>query len=299
MRTFSSLGILAVVLLLFAPSVTAQCPIGLPCVYDVECQVPGMPSCQDCVCVGFVPGGPGLCDVRPLPESTKCDTDGTICTMEHCDGAGNCVFLQNALDCIPCDTDNNDCTIEECDGQGACVAKGYLNPGATCRPGTNECLTGVCSAAIPPTCTQTGNMGLSWPCGNVCTDHCDGNGNCVWMGPIPCPVGMSCDTKDCATTKHESCTLIEQEDIDGFWSFCQCRGVLIECCDDDDCPVGGPPNACMKCVKPFDEPEEVGGNCECAVDDPCLIPGGMCQPDTPGLCKEPAPDQCVCEAQPG
>jgi hypothetical protein len=212
MRTFYSLGLLAVVLLLFAPSVTAQCPIGMPCIYDIECQVPGMPPCQDCLCVAFVPGGPGMCDVRPLPESTKCDTDDTICTVEHCDGAGQCVFVQNALDCIPCDTDSNDCTVEKCDGQGNCVAKGSLNAGDSCRPGTNECLKGICSDTIPPTCLQTGFQPLSTPCRNVCTDHCDGAGNCVWMGPIPCPVGTPCDAKDCATTKHETCTLIEEED---------------------------------------------------------------------------------------
>jgi hypothetical protein len=296
MRLLSSLGLLAVVLLLFAPSVTAQCPIGLPCIYDIECQVPGMPPCQDCVCVAFFPGGPGMCDVRPLPESTKCDTDNTICTVEHCDGVGNCIFLQNALDCIPCDTDLNDCTVEKCDGKGACVAKGNAQPGTACRPGLNECLTGICSDILPPTCIQTGAQPAGFACGNACTEACDGNGNCLWTGPIPCPVGLPCDTKDCATTKHETCTLIEREDPMGYWSFCQCRGVLIECCDNADCPVGGPANPCMKCVKSEEEPEEVGGNCECAVGDSCWIQGGACEPDVQGQCAQITPNICDCLA---
>jgi len=43
-------------------------------------------------------------------------------------------------------------------------------------------------------------------------------------------------------------------------------------------PPGGSANVCLKCVEPFDEPEEVGGNCLCAVGDPCTIPGGTGAP---------------------
>jgi len=298
MRVFCSLGLLVTALLLVVLPAGAQptpCPTGMPCTYDIQCQVPGMPPCLDCLCVHLAgPGSPGMCDVRPLPESTKCDLDGTICTVEHCDGAGQCKKLANALDCIPCDTDLNDCTIEQCDGKGVCVPKGVAQPGTACRPGLNECLTGVCDSMPPPACIQTGFQPLSTPCQNVCTDHCDGAGNCVWMGPIPCPVGRPCDTKDCATTKHEKCELIEHMDPTGFWSFCQCRGVFIECCDNWDCP-GAAGNPCIKCIKPDGEPEEVGGNCECAVGDSCLIPGAVCQPNVPGICAEPTPEQCVCE----
>ena len=230
-----------------------------------------------------------------MPESVKCDTDNSICTMEHCDGFGTCKAMNppNALDCVPCVDPTDPCKQGTCDGNGNCVAT-LVEDGTPCEADGNECTleecqNGTCQPQLPPWAP------LSTPCGNVCLEHCNGGGLCVRNPAVPqCPVGQPCEGKNCATTKHEKCEILAFEDIE-YWTFCLCRGGLIECCDDADCPAAAG-NPCIKCIKPIDEPEEVGGNCECAVGDPCSIPGGLCQPEVPGQCKEPTPDQCICEA---
>ena len=70
-----------------------------------------------------------------------------------------------------------------------------------------------------------------------------------------CPEDTPCDNKDCATTKYERCRLIELQEPERFWYFCQCVGELIDCCQDLDCP-GAAGNPCIQCIMPAGEPEE-------------------------------------------
>lgn len=301
MRLFCTLSVLAASVLLLVPSVCAQwCPL-VSCQNNWQCRqqvIPATkPPCWECVCVFASPGADtGVCMPEEAPESTKCDTDGTICTVEHCDDDGNCELLGNALQCIPCDTDNNDCTVETCDGNGKCVRTGSALPGTLCHPNGSECMAGSCNSQTePPSCGPIGPLPVSTPCGNTCTDHCDGQGNCVLVNASLrwCPEGMPCDNKDCATTKYEKCQLLELQEPERFWYFCQCRGQLIDCCEDTDCPGSGA-NPCIKCIMPLGDPGEVGGNCGCAVGDSCLI-GGFCQAEGQGQCAEPGPGQCICQ----
>ncbi len=48
----------------------------------------------------------GLC--IPEPVSTPCELDGNVCTVDHCDGFGSCVFLENST--LPeCDEEHFKC----------------------------------------------------------------------------------------------------------------------------------------------------------------------------------------------
>ena len=277
----------------FAASASAQatsCPLGKPCITQADCWGPtGFPlaPCFDCVC-SSVPGGPpGQCVDAPSLLSTKCDTDNNICTMEHCNGAGACVPLNPpfALDCVPCVDKLDPCKQGTCDGNGNCEAV-LVQDGTRCEADGNECTFETCQGG---SCVPGTHAPLPTPCGNVCLDHCDGLGNCVGFQP-QCPVGQKCEGKLCATTKHEIC----ENRLDPYgMEHCQCWGELIECCDDSDCPENAA-NPCIQCIKPAGEPEEVGGNCLCAVGDACPLGGGGCPPPT-GQCVEPVEGECVCQ----
>ena len=309
MRRLSLLGLLTLALIHSSSSVMAQIPcfVGTPCVDNNDCRQaitsvdPPMPPCLDCVCNL----GSNECTTIPTPVGTKCDLDNNACTMDHCDGSGQCVQRDPpyALDCIPCDADGNECTIDKCDGQGNCLPTGLLaEAGAACDLDDRDCTLDTCDAE--GNCLAGPRAPDGHPCGNVCTYRChESDGSCrpddnLGTPPYHCPEGDPCEGKDCATTKEETCQLIQYDDpfleLD-FTFTCLCIGQYIECCDNADCPNAGG-NPCIKCIKPPNEPEEVGGNCECAVGDACLLPGGSCQPDVPGQCQGPTPDQCACEA---
>ena len=87
----------------------------------------------------------GMCVQTNDPVSEPCEADGDLCTNDHCDGNGMCVFLSNVM----CQAAN-----PPCEG------------GAVCNPGTGMC-------------DPQPDAAFSTPCnddGNLCTiDHCDGN----------------------------------------------------------------------------------------------------------------------------
>ena len=57
----------------------------------------------------------GTCVDDDAPLSTPCEADGDECTIDHCDGEGNCVFLE--------DSDDPQCQPSECgeNASGPCV----------------------------------------------------------------------------------------------------------------------------------------------------------------------------------
>jgi len=190
------------------------------CVFDEDVVCPPGDQCRDIICNSAT----GNCDVIPKAFSTTCELDGNLCTIDHCDGMGNCVPLDqvecpypgqcNTTACDPgtgtcpitpkplsteCEADGNLCTIDHCDGQGACVQLGNVgcqaatqcDGGSTCNPAT-----GGCDPDPDPE--------LSTPCeadGNLCTiDHCDGMGGCVLLDRVvcqdpdpPCDGGQVCN----------------------------------------------------------------------------------------------------------
>ena len=69
------------------------------------------------------------CTVSPEIFSTPCEADSDICTIDHCNGQGSCVFLEDNPDCFEC-TDDSDCDNGlYCDGDEACI--------------DNECVSGT------------------------------------------------------------------------------------------------------------------------------------------------------------
>jgi len=69
----------------------------------------------------------GLCVAVPDPPfSTPCAIDGNACTIEHCDGAGACVFL-SPLNC----NDGQFCTLDDCNTATGCFTT--PNPAPECQ----------------------------------------------------------------------------------------------------------------------------------------------------------------------
>lgn len=177
----------------------------------------------------------GLCANLPDPPlSTPCETDGNLCTNEHCDGNGSCVFLSNVTcpgstgtcdagkTCQPstgacidladpasgtaCEDDGNLCTIEQCNGTGSCVhvnnvscpgSTGTCDSGKTCQPSSGTCID-VADPPLGTTCQADGSF---------CTlDHCDGLGSCVTYDNVVCPGSTgSCDSGTVCTPATGAC----------------------------------------------------------------------------------------------
>ena len=95
---------------------------------------------------------------------TPCNADGNLCTIDHCDRAGHCVF-QSTVACsgptgecdagqscdpstggcidnpdptagAPCNADGDLCTVDQCDGAGDCVVGPTCTPPEVCNPVT-------------------------------------------------------------------------------------------------------------------------------------------------------------------
>jgi len=300
----------------------------------------------------------GLCEPEPdATLSTFCergDVDG-LCSIDHCDGFGNCVFKENKVcdpavgecdagdhcdpmtgDCVPfpvpptgtaCEADGDRCTVERCDGMGNCLFSEFL----VCPP-PEPCLDSFCD---PIAGCVTAPLELSTFCergdpdGLCSIDHCDGMGNCVFLrdknedcpDPVPpCEGGETCNpmTGMCeANPDAELSTFCERGDADGRCSIDHCDG-MGDCVflDDRECTL---PSACdggTTCnpmtggCDPNPDPQESTfceadgdlcthdhcdglGNCVFLRDknDDCLPPappceaGQMCNPMT-GMCDD-------------
>jgi hypothetical protein len=172
----------------------------------------------------------GGCSSASKPLSTPCEADGNLCTTDHCDGQGACVLLSNvtcqapAPPCeggsvcnpgtgacdpqpdapisTPCNNDNNLCTVDHCNGSGTCVFQSNV----TCAAPNPPCEGGEICNPNTGGCVPQPDAPISTPCdadSNVCTtDHCDGNGMCVFVSTNPDP---SCDNN------HYKCYKVTNE----------------------------------------------------------------------------------------
>jgi len=173
---------------------------------NVTCQAPNPPCEGGEVCVG------GNCVAQPDAQlSTPCEADADLCTNDHCNGSGSCVFEDNVVcpadtecatyDCNPgtgvcdvtfkvlstvCERDGNKCTNDHCDGGGNCV---FLSA-VTCPGGVGVCDAGQRCDTADGLCKDLPKAPFSTPCEedmNFCTiEHCDGNGHCVFMQNVTC-----------------------------------------------------------------------------------------------------------------
>jgi hypothetical protein len=151
-------------------------------------------------------------------STTECDTDGSECTIENCDGAGSCQFVSNVIcdapdppceggeqcdpgtgACLPqsdapaateCDLDNDQCTVDECNGAGLCV----FVEDVVCQDADPPCEGGELCDSITGDCVAEPDASAGTACdadSDVCTDdECDGNGQCVFQGDV---CGACCD----------------------------------------------------------------------------------------------------------
>lgn len=257
----------------------------------------------------------GLCEILVDPPSgSGCEDDGNLCTIEECDGLGNCVFVGNvfcpgptgpcdggsvcnsmtgACDELPdppggtaCDADNNQCTIDQCDGFGSCVFVGNV----TCQAAIPPCEAGeVCD---PPTgtCIAQPDPPLSTPCeadGDLCTvDHCNGSGSCVFLSDVTCQSPVPpCEAGEVCIPSTGMCQALPDAP---FGSSCEDDSNLctIEICNGSgDCIF----QANVTCASPI-PPCEAGetcnpnsGFCEALPDapfsTPCEFDGNLCTLD--------------------
>lgn len=224
------------------------------------------------------------------PFSTPCEEDGDLCTIEHCDGAGSCIFKEPVVcppptgfcdggtNCdpatgacsipkpdrpfsTPCERDGNLCTNDHCDGMGKCVFLSDKN--ATCQPDTT-CQTFDCDPATGM-CVGT-PAAQSTPCEadsppDLCRrDHCDGTGNCVFLSDVMCspPLGPCDSGENC----NPATGLCEDKPDRDFSTPCE-RGDPQGLCSTDHCDGVG---NCVFLQKvtcdPAVPPCEGGANCD-------------------------------------
>ncbi len=165
----------------------------------------------------------GVCAPNHAPDDTLCEFDNQLCTLDLCDGAGDCAPTGQNKPAVCCDpdanlgkggalpgacTDGNDCT-----GPDACVT------------GTGTLADGTCDGPdLPP--------GAPGQCsdGNDCTllEHCDGFGNCNQIDVLT-PAGTVCDDDNTCTT---------DEECDGLGNCIgDFIGVGMSCDDGDPCTL--------------------------------------------------------------
>lgn len=227
------------------------------CVFDsnVVCQAPNPPCEAGEVCLPAT----GLCD--PLPDAlmgTTCELDSTLCTIDQCNGAGQCVFLTNVvcagpippceagqtcnattgmcdnlLDAIvgtACEFDGNLCTLDQCNGTGSCVNYGNVS----CQPAAPPCEAGEFCNTATGFCVALSDATAATGCefdGDLCTiDMCDGNGSCATVSSVTCaPPSGECEAGEYCDTGTGAC-LSYPDPV--FGTTCQSDATL---CTQDHC----------------------------------------------------------------
>ena len=257
------------------------------CVWKEDVYVPPAEECVSYYCDPF----DGI--VYPIYEdySTFCELDDDLCTIDHCDGAGSCVYLDDvdcsALDnqcqvgvCDPSDggcypdyydystSCNNDLYCDgpdHCDGSGNCV---NLGPTIDCTYLDDKCQEGVCNEVSDQCEPDYSTYPLSYPCeadDDKCThDHCDGIGSCVWNYDEPVPPAEDCRNFYC----DPSDGIIKPNNYD-YSTFCELDDDL---CTVDHCDGSG------SCVLLHDTYQDVPPAEQCA-EYYCDPADGIIYPD--------------------
>lgn len=175
------------------PNQGQQCDDGDLCTENDACSAEGTcegtpKSCQQasppCEAGEACDSQTGQCEaLADPPSTTPCDLDQNVCTTDRCDGAGSCVFVENAQAGTSCD-DGLFCTgTDTCNGNGVCEHSGDPCVGGsecnqTCNEASDNC--------FDPAGTACSEDGL------VCTDDaCNGAGACTHTAlPVhQCPKG--------------------------------------------------------------------------------------------------------------
>jgi len=259
--------------------------------------------------------GTGLCDEQEDADvTTFCESDGDLCTVEHCDGTGQCVFLDDVIcqaasppceggqtcnsttgDCdlnadaavgTACEREGNLCTIDRCNGAGVCVASSTV----VCPGSAGECDAGTHCDPDTGSCVNDPDPPVDTPCDtddDLCTiEECDGNGSCVLVGNVtcqtavlPCEGGAVCDP--------DTGACVAQPD-GALGTSCEAEGNL---CTIDHCNGAGScvllgNRSCQAAVPPCEGGETCNpgtGNCVANADGAagtvCERDGNLCTND--------------------
>jgi hypothetical protein len=289
------------------PPYDANCDNGLSSTAGQSGQINLCPTCVNDQCFTQACNQQtGMCEQTNEQLSEPCEADGDLCTNDHCDGNGTCVFLNNVMcqaanpPCeggeicnpmtgvcdpqpdgalsLPCEADGNLCTIDHCDGNGMCVQFNTV----MCQPANPPCEGGQMCDPQSGMCVNQPDAMLSTPCdldANACTvDHCDGNGMCVFLNNVmcqpanpPCEGGQMCDPQSGMCVNQPDAMLSTPCDLDA------------NACTTDHC------NGAGMCV--------FLSNVMCQAANPPCEGGEVCNPQS-GMC-DPQPDGALslpCEA---
>ena len=145
-------------------SATATCGPASSPVSGTKCDNGTLDSTETCE-DGNTTGGDccsAVCQVEPA--GSPCAADSDSCTLDQCDGAGECEH-PTAPSGAPCASDANSCTDDLCDAAGECT---HVPTAGTCDD-ENACTTadfcsaGTCTGGpIAPECVGPLDMNGSW-----------------------------------------------------------------------------------------------------------------------------------------
>ncbi len=212
----------------------ADAPLSTPCERDNPPNLCLRDHCDgggNCVILNPItcPGSQGACEAG-----------------ENCDPAtGQCVLKSDPPAGTPCEEDQNLCTIEQCDGLGDCV----LLRDVECPLSTGACDAGKSCDPLTGACVDEPDPPPSTPCqrdADLCShDFCDGNGNCVFLNRKGCPPDTACETfacdpstGSCEGTPRALGTHCERGDAMGLCTTDHCDGdghcvlkTAVDCAD--------------------------------------------------------------------
>jgi hypothetical protein len=132
--------------------------------------------------------GTGVCETQPdAGVSTPCEADGNLCTSDHCDGSGQCVFLSGLATCCG-DGIVDPNAGENCDPPGDPVCPGGDICPASCICSCGDGLLEPGEGCEPPQLLPVEN------CGNGRDDDGDGRIDC--RDREDCPAFCKADAED-------------------------------------------------------------------------------------------------------
>jgi len=128
------------------------------------------------------------CVAQGKPAGTDCEREGNGCTIDKCDGNGNCVFFAN----VDCSGYGDECNPAICQPRGwgsyECV-RDPLPDGRPCSDDGNPCTSDTCQQGV---CTHT-KLAHCQTCGNNANEPCPCGGQHAFdAGDNTCGYEDSC-----------------------------------------------------------------------------------------------------------
>lgn len=214
-------------------------------------------ECTENLCLSEV------CVTNSIAAGTPCTDDGVACTINACDGAGNCSATTDDTLCVD---DGNICTDEVCDLSLGCIA---VNNNNLCDDGSFCTINDVCTAGDCVGTARSCDDGIACTidsCNDI-DDICENN-----TDDTLCPSdGNLCTDEVCIA--GVGCTIISDDS-----NVCDDG----EFCNGDEICFGG---ACLPGVNPCDDGvdctidscDEINDVCNFSPDNAaCIDDGNPC-----------------------